>query len=578
MAIGRAPCQKFPASRRTAFPTASHVLGSKLDSIPFSPFHLGVIFVLGFVALVDGYDGSMTGTLLVLAKKPLHITPGEIRLLAVASSLAACVGGFTAAAISDHWSRRTVMLLGVAAINFFTLLIPLAQSGEQLIAIRLLTGLAIGFAASAPFPIAAELMPAQHRRTYGAIYEMMLASSFTLVPLVGFLVAGNPNGFRLLALPAVLGLFVVPVLVYRLIPESPRWYLRRGNPEAAVDHRQPDHRPVRQSRGAADGHSARARTSAPAREQLPSFSALFRRGQLRWTVVGIVSLVCAQVSFFTISILLPKALIDQGAAVTLSFGLSSLVFLASIPGEGLYRVPDGDHRAAMDDRLLPRRIASRPSDDGGGAFRGALRDRRVCRRSADHRLHRAVDLYGRAGVSLRAVPDGAARSRAVFWRVVRAVRRRRDRAVHVGAVHRLADDILWNPGDRCVDRRLCAGAVWQGNRRPAGNRQRGGSRTGLTVLLGRCFGIICAARQIYPCVAWLPTSVTVDMPHGGIGFGAMRMAFTGLDIDHITNINIVLSCSVATMPEPEVTISSWSQLWICHPVVPPWLKLTTLQL
>ncbi len=30
---------------------ASHVLGSKLDSIPFSPFHLGVILVLGFVAL-----------------------------------------------------------------------------------------------------------------------------------------------------------------------------------------------------------------------------------------------------------------------------------------------------------------------------------------------------------------------------------------------------------------------------------------------------------------------------------------------------------------------------------------------
>jgi hypothetical protein len=78
----------------TAIP-ASHVLGGKLDSIPFRSFHLSVILVLGFVALVDGYDGSMTGTLLVLAKKPLHITPGEIRLLAVASSLAACVGGLS---------------------------------------------------------------------------------------------------------------------------------------------------------------------------------------------------------------------------------------------------------------------------------------------------------------------------------------------------------------------------------------------------------------------------------------------------------------------------------------------------
>jgi MFS transporter, putative metabolite:H+ symporter len=317
---------------KTAIP-ASHVLGRKLDSIPFGPFHLCVIMVLGFVALVDGYDGSMTGTLLVLAKKPLHITAGEIRLLAVASSLAACIGGFVAAGISDHWSRRTVMLLGVATINFCTLLIPLAQSGEQLIVIRLLTGLAIGFAASAPFPIAAELMPAQHRRTYGAIYEMMLASSFTLVPLVGFLVAGNPNGFRLLAVPAVLGLFVVPVLLYLLIPESPRWHLRRGDPEAAVAV---VNRIIGRSGNLVPplAVTALGENVATAREQLPSFTALFRRGQLRWTSVGILSLVCAQVSFFTISVLLPKALIDQGAAVTLSFGVSSLVFAASIPGKG----------------------------------------------------------------------------------------------------------------------------------------------------------------------------------------------------------------------------------------------------
>jgi len=239
----RVPSTRFPAS---------YVLGSKLDSISFSAFHLSVIVVLGLVALIDGYDGSMTGTLLVLAKKPLNIAPGEIRFLAVASSLAACVGGFAAAMISDHWSRRTVMLLGVAGINFFTLLIPLAQNGEHLIAIRLLTGLAIGFAASAPFPIAAELMPAQHRRTYGAIYEMMLASSFTLVPLVGFLVAGSPNGFRLLALPAVFGLFVVPLMVHLAIPESPRWHLQPGESQGSGWSGQLDHSSERQSGGAAN--------------------------------------------------------------------------------------------------------------------------------------------------------------------------------------------------------------------------------------------------------------------------------------------------------------------------------------
>jgi MFS family permease len=60
--------------------------------------------------------------------------------------------------------------------------------------------------------------------------------------------------------------------------------------------------------------------------------ALFRRGQLRWTTVGILSGVCCGTAYFLISVLLPKALVDQGAAVSVGFGLSSLVFLASIPG------------------------------------------------------------------------------------------------------------------------------------------------------------------------------------------------------------------------------------------------------
>ena len=85
------------------------------------------------------------------------------------------------------------MLIGVVATTFFTLLIPLVQTSDQLIIVRLLTGLGAGGAVSAAFPIAAELMPAQHRRTYGAIYEMALAASFTVVPFIGGLLAGNPS-------------------------------------------------------------------------------------------------------------------------------------------------------------------------------------------------------------------------------------------------------------------------------------------------------------------------------------------------------------------------------------------------
>jgi len=52
-----------------------------------------------------------------------------------------------------------------------------ARNADQLIVIRRVTGFGLGFALSAAFPIAGELMPEQHRRAFGAIYEVILAGA-----------------------------------------------------------------------------------------------------------------------------------------------------------------------------------------------------------------------------------------------------------------------------------------------------------------------------------------------------------------------------------------------------------------
>ena len=117
---------------------ASHVPGRKLDSIPFSGYHLVIILVLGTVGFVEGYDLALGGSLLVLAKAPLQLSPEQVRWLAVVPIMFVVVGGYIASAISDRVSRKTVMQIGVVVSTFMTLLIPLAQSGTQLIVIRLL--------------------------------------------------------------------------------------------------------------------------------------------------------------------------------------------------------------------------------------------------------------------------------------------------------------------------------------------------------------------------------------------------------------------------------------------------------
>ena len=50
---------------------ADYLLGRKLDSIPFSGYHVLIIAVLGLVGFIEGYDLVMTGSLLVPQRAPM---------------------------------------------------------------------------------------------------------------------------------------------------------------------------------------------------------------------------------------------------------------------------------------------------------------------------------------------------------------------------------------------------------------------------------------------------------------------------------------------------------------------------
>jgi MFS family permease len=314
-------------------PSASRMLGRKMDSIPFSSYQVLIIFILALVGFIEGYDLFMTGSLLVLAKAPLQLTSADIQWLLLGPAIMGTIGGFGFSAVGDQLSRKAMLLIGVIATTFFTLLIPLVQTADQLIILRSLTGLGAGGVWSAVYPIGAELMPAQHRRTYGAVYEMALASSFTVLPFVGGLLAGNPDAFRFLALPGGLALLVVPAIVYFLLPESPRWHLRRGAARIAVDS---VNQIIRRSGNRVSPLTVAelGDVRAAARETLPPYRHLFAGGQLRWTAVGVITGTCAGSAAYMTAALLPKALTNQGYAVSVSLGITSIIYATSFFGKG----------------------------------------------------------------------------------------------------------------------------------------------------------------------------------------------------------------------------------------------------
>lgn len=321
-----------PAASRSQ--SGDDLLGQTLDRIPFSVYHLLLVVILGLVGFIEGYDTAITGALLVLARGPLHLTAADTPWLVVVPTAAVVASVFLGSLLNDRFSRKNLMQFGIIVTTLFTLLIPLAQTANQLIALRIIGSVGVGFAIPAAYPIGAELLPAQHRRTFATIYELVLATAFVLLPFLGFLLAHNPDGFRLIALPGGLALFVIPVLVHFIVPQSPRWQLSRGRPAAAAAS---VNWIIARAGGAIGPLDPASLTRGPATAKAPPppYSALFRPGQLRFTIVGTLCGVSSTVAYYLFAFLLPRALEAQGAAVSLSFGLSSLLFLATLPGKVL---------------------------------------------------------------------------------------------------------------------------------------------------------------------------------------------------------------------------------------------------
>ena len=302
--------------------------GSYLDDVPFGADHLWIVVTLALVGLIEAYATGMTGVLVVAGEKFLRMPGADVPWLVIAPTVTLILGGLACGVYyQDRFSRRSILLVGVVWSCVFTLLTAVVGNPIQLIAIRVISGFGYGLALPSAYPICAELMPPKNRSTVGWTYEASLGTGFTLVYIAAALFAGTANGWRLIPLPALVLLVVLPILIVKKIPESPRWLASRGQSEAAVAvvnglRARAGLRPVE----LVQGTEQQPRAVAP-------FSRLFTPGRLSRMMLAIAVYTCASIPFYAFSTLMPAILIKQGFAQVASFAFTVLLFALTIPGK-----------------------------------------------------------------------------------------------------------------------------------------------------------------------------------------------------------------------------------------------------
>lgn len=289
---------------------------ARLDRLPWTRFHWLVVCALGITWILDGLEVTLVGSLSgALKEGALRLSDTQVGYAASCYLIGAVAGSLVFGWLTDRIGRKRMFTITVAVYLLATIASGLAWDFWSFALCRAITGAGIGGEYAAVNATIQELIPARRR----GFTDLVINGSFWIGAALGAggaLVVLDPA-----VMPAAYGwraAFViggaigfVTLLLRRWIPESPRWLMTHGRPEAAESVMRHIERMVSARSGklpAIAGRTLRLRRDND-RWFLQGVKSLFTQYRRR-TVVG-VSLMTAQAFcynavFFTYALILTK--------------------------------------------------------------------------------------------------------------------------------------------------------------------------------------------------------------------------------------------------------------------------------
>ena len=299
-----------------------------LDQAGTGAFQRGLLGVFGLVWAADAMQVLAVGFTGAAIAKTFGLTIPQALQTGTLFFLGMLIGAAVFGRLADKYGRRRVLLITVACDAVFGLLSAFAPSFGVLLALRFMTGLAVGGTLPVDYAMMAEFLPAKNRGRWLVMLEGFWAVGTVIIALAAWAtsLAGVEDAWRYIfvvtAAPALIGIWL------RLwVPESPMHLLKSGRPEEAKSVM---NRVLR--RNGKPELPPKARLEAPLMvtgEQLLS-SNLRQRTLTTLAIWFLVS-----VSYYGIFTWIPAKLAGDGFGFVRGYGFLVVVALAQLPGYAL---------------------------------------------------------------------------------------------------------------------------------------------------------------------------------------------------------------------------------------------------
>ena len=205
-----------------------------LDDCPLTPFHVRIALAGTGGQFSDGYILGIIGIALTVAGPQLHLDAIWLGILGAASLAGLFAGSLFSGPILDRYGRRGLFNYDMALFAVISIGQFWAENAQQLLVLRLLLGVVLGFDYVVSKALVIEYAPRRLRGRMLSGLGIAWALGYLSAYVVGYLLKDQgANAWRLMlvssAIPSAL------TFLLRLgIPESALWLQRKGRTQEAM--------------------------------------------------------------------------------------------------------------------------------------------------------------------------------------------------------------------------------------------------------------------------------------------------------------------------------------------------------
>lgn len=208
-------------------------LEEALTEVGTGRFQWMLMAVLGLANAADAVEILSVGLLGTAAEKDLHLTPERVGALNACIFAGMFLGGILWGMLGDAFGRRISLLVALLVNACFGLLSAFCRNLGQMMFLRLVAGLGVGGSMPIVFAQMSEFCPPATRGKLLAVVASFWMFGSIFSALSGWLIIPHA-GWRIFVVVASLPAWTSALLLWALVPESPRHLAVVGRPKEAA--------------------------------------------------------------------------------------------------------------------------------------------------------------------------------------------------------------------------------------------------------------------------------------------------------------------------------------------------------